>query len=588
MTALLVLHLAARPASRPPSAPAPAVASSCSWPSHRSRPAPGPRPAPATCSPAGRCVETTTWVPGLGLTVDLRLDPLSLLMVVLVSGVGVAGLPVLRALLRRAPARSSGASPPSSSAFAGAMLGLVLADGLLLLYVFWELTSVTSFLLIGFDDEQEDSRRAAVQALLVTTLGGLVMLVGLLLLGQAAGTTSITALLADPPQGGVVPVALVCLLVGAFTKSAQVPFHPWLPAAMAAPTPVSAYLHAAAMVKAGVYLVALFAPAFAGVAPWRPLVLDRRPADDARRRLAVAAPDRPQAAARVRHRQPAGLPDRAARRGHPRGRPGRRGAAAGARAVQGHAVPVGRRHRPRDRDARPARAVRARAPAAGAGRRGHGRRAVDGRRAAAARASSPRRRRTRRSCTAGPRTWPCSPASSSARCSPAPTARASSGAPSPPSPASRRPSRTGRPPRSSPRSWCSAPPASSSACCRSWPTRSCRRTPPRTPTSPRPTHLALWHGLSTALLLSAATLGGAAALFAAARAGPRRAARRAPRGRPRRRRRRVRPAPSPASTRSRCASTAVVQTGSLPVYLGTVLVTLVALAGDGVLGGHRA
>ena len=216
--------------------------------------------------------EATGWVPGLGLTVDLRLDPLSLLMVVLVSGVG--------SLVFLYCARYFGQDQAGVGrfagvlvAFAGAMLGLVLADGLLLLYVFWELTSVTSFLLIGFDDEQEDSRRAAVQALLVTTLGGLVMLVGLILLGQAAGTTSITALLADPPQGGVVPVALVCLLVGAFTKSAQVPFHPWLPAAMAAPTPVSAYLHAAAMVKAGVYLVALLAPAFAGVTPWRPLVL---------------------------------------------------------------------------------------------------------------------------------------------------------------------------------------------------------------------------------------------------------------------------------------------------------------------------
>ena len=219
-----------------------------------------------------RLASSTAWVPGLGLTVDLRLDPLSLLMVTLVSGVGTLVF-VYCARYFAAGQAGVGRFAGVLVAFSGAMLGLVLADDLLLLYVFWELTSVTSFLLIGFDDEKPESRRAAMQALLVTTLGGLVMLLGFLLLGAAAGTSSISALLADPPRGGAVGVALVCVLVGAFTKSAQVPFHPWLPAAMAAPTPVSAYLHAAAMVKAGVYLVALLAPAFADVAPWRPLVL---------------------------------------------------------------------------------------------------------------------------------------------------------------------------------------------------------------------------------------------------------------------------------------------------------------------------
>jgi multicomponent Na+:H+ antiporter subunit A len=215
---------------------------------------------------------TTSWVPALGLTLDLRLDPLSLLMLVLVSGVGTAVFLYC--------ARYFSASQPGVGrfagvlvAFAGSMVGLVLADDLLLLYLFWELTSVTSFLLIGFDDLEAESRRAAMQALLITTLGGLVMLVGFILLAQEAGTASITAILADPPGGTAVAVALVLVLVGAFTKSAQVPFHPWLPSAMAAPTPVSAYLHAAAMVKAGVYLVALLAPAFAAVTPWRPLVL---------------------------------------------------------------------------------------------------------------------------------------------------------------------------------------------------------------------------------------------------------------------------------------------------------------------------
>jgi multicomponent Na+:H+ antiporter subunit A len=219
-----------------------------------------------------RIASTTSWVPGLGLTLDLRLDALALLMVTLVSGIGTAVF--LYCARYFAPHQPGvGRFAAVLTAFAGAMLGLVLADDLLVLYVFWELTSVTSFLLIGFQDEESGSRRAAMQALLVTTLGGLVMLVGFLLLGQQAGTYSVTALLADPPRGGAVPVALVLVLVGAFTKSAQVPFHPWLPSAMAAPTPVSAYLHAAAMVKAGVYLVALLAPAFAVVSPWRPLVL---------------------------------------------------------------------------------------------------------------------------------------------------------------------------------------------------------------------------------------------------------------------------------------------------------------------------
>ena len=212
------------------------------------------------------------WVPGLDLTLDLRLDALGLLMVTLVSGVGTLVF-LYCAGYFSAGQRGLGSFAGVLTAFSGAMLGLVLSDDLLLLYVFWELTSVTSWLLIGFDDESPESRRAAQQALLITTLGGLVMLLGLILLAQQAGTASLSGILADPPGGTTVAVALVLVLVGAFTKSAQVPFHPWLPAAMAAPTPVSAYLHAAAMVKAGVYLVARLAPAFAAVAPWRPLVL---------------------------------------------------------------------------------------------------------------------------------------------------------------------------------------------------------------------------------------------------------------------------------------------------------------------------
>ena len=225
-------------------------------------------------------VETLTWVPGLGLDLAVRLDPLSLLLVVLVAGVGTL---VFLYCPSYVAGHSHGHGPEAVRhtarfagillAFAGAMLGLVLADDLLSLYVFWEATSVTSFLLVGLDDEKQAARGAAVQALLVTTLGGLAMLVGFVVLGETAGTYRISELLAAPPEGPLVDVALVLVLLGAFTKSAQLPFHPWLPGAMAAPTPVSAYLHAAAMVKAGVYLVARFAPAFSGAPVWRPLVL---------------------------------------------------------------------------------------------------------------------------------------------------------------------------------------------------------------------------------------------------------------------------------------------------------------------------
>jgi multicomponent Na+:H+ antiporter subunit A len=157
--------------------------------------------------------------------------------------------------------------------FAGAMLGIVVADDLITMFTAWELTSITSYLLIGIQHTRTTARAAALHALLVTSAGGLVLLAGLVLIGDAAGTFRMSELLADPPSGTAVTVGLVCIAVGAFTKSAQYPFHAWLPAAMAAPTPVSAYLHSATMVKAGVYLLGRFAPVFAVIAPWRPLVL---------------------------------------------------------------------------------------------------------------------------------------------------------------------------------------------------------------------------------------------------------------------------------------------------------------------------
>ncbi|MGI9001476.1 MAG: hydrogen gas-evolving membrane-bound hydrogenase subunit E [Pseudonocardia sp.] len=210
---------------------------------------------------------TTAWAPTLGLTLSFRLDALALAMVVLVAGLGA--VIIVYCIGYFGPdAPEATRSAAGLLAFAGAMLGLVLADDLLTLYVFWELTSIASFLLVGQGGQEREERRAAVQALLVTVLGGLAMLLGFVLLGEAAGTYRISAILADPPRGGLVTAALLLILIGAFTKSAQLPFHPWLPAAMVAPTPVSAYLHAASMVKAGVYLVARLAPGFADLAVW--------------------------------------------------------------------------------------------------------------------------------------------------------------------------------------------------------------------------------------------------------------------------------------------------------------------------------
>lgn len=220
----------------------------------------------------GEAVSSTlAWVPGLDLRLDVRLDAFALLMVVLVSGIGV--LVFAYAWHYFGGAEKAGRAAGLLTLFAGAMLGVVVADNLLLLYVCWELTSVTSYLLIGIDDTEPDARSAALHALLVTGLGGLAMLGGFVLLGQAAGTYRLSELLADPPTGTSVAVGVVLVLLGAFTKSAQYPFHSWLPGAMVAPTPISAYLHSAAMVKAGVYLVARFAPAFATTGIWRPLVV---------------------------------------------------------------------------------------------------------------------------------------------------------------------------------------------------------------------------------------------------------------------------------------------------------------------------
>jgi multicomponent Na+:H+ antiporter subunit A len=217
-------------------------------------------------------IESWAWVDQLGITIDLRLDAFALVMVALVSGIGLLiCVYSLGYFSHDQPglARLAGVL----TLFAGAMLGVVLSDHLIALFVFWELTSVTSYLLIGNDDTNPRARAAALQAIFITGAGGLAMMAGLIMIGQAGGTYRISELLVDPPAGGAVNAGLVLVLVGAFTKSAQAPFSSWLPAAMVAPTPVSAYLHSATMVKAGVYLVARLAPMFALTGSWRMLVL---------------------------------------------------------------------------------------------------------------------------------------------------------------------------------------------------------------------------------------------------------------------------------------------------------------------------
>lgn len=209
------------------------------------------------------------WFASLGGAFSLRLDGLALLMALLVTGIG--GFIVIYAGGYMHGHPQLGRFYLYLLSFMGAMLGLVLSDNLVLLFIFWELTSITSYLLIGFNHEQEQSRWKSLQALLVTGLGAMAMMAGFLLIGQVAGTyelsqlTSMGALLTASPY---YTAMVILVLGGAFTKSAQVPFHFWLPNAMAGPTPVSAYLHSATMVKAGIFLMARLNPALGGSELW--------------------------------------------------------------------------------------------------------------------------------------------------------------------------------------------------------------------------------------------------------------------------------------------------------------------------------
>ena len=216
------------------------------------------------------------WVPSLSMDITLRFDALAAIMSVLVLAVGALVLFYCAEYFHHHDGHTERRLPSFAAelvAFSGAMFGLVVCDNMLLLYLFWELTTVLSFLLVGHYAERATSRRAATQALLVTTAGGLAMLVGIVILGQLSGTYRLSELVAAPPSGTAAAVGVVLILVGALSKSAIVPMHFWLPGAMAAPTPVSAYLHAAAMVKAGVYLVARMTPGFADSPGWRPIIV---------------------------------------------------------------------------------------------------------------------------------------------------------------------------------------------------------------------------------------------------------------------------------------------------------------------------
>lgn len=210
------------------------------------------------------------WAPSIGVELAFRIDGLALLLLILISGVGSAVFLYAAGYMRDDPNRRRLFG--LLVVFMLAMVGCVTASNLLLLFVFWELTSITSFLLVGYKHEYEASRKSAQQALVVTGSGGLVLLVGIILLGQAAGTYAIPELIATAPRWRDQPevtAGVVCVLLGAFTKSAQFPFHFWLPNAMAAPTPVSAYLHSATMVKLGVYLLARLHPAFSEMGVWQ-------------------------------------------------------------------------------------------------------------------------------------------------------------------------------------------------------------------------------------------------------------------------------------------------------------------------------
>ncbi|UQG54781.1 MULTISPECIES: monovalent cation/H+ antiporter subunit A [unclassified Marinobacter] len=222
-----------------------------------------------TLADGGVVLHTYEWLPAIGLSLSFRLDGLSLLFALLILVIGI--LIILYARYYLKPEENIGKFYGLLLCFKGSMLGIVLSSNLLLMMIFWEVTSLVSFLLISFWTHKKGARRGARMALTVTGGGGLALLAGVLIIGQIVGSYELDDVLAAGPiikAHALYPVALTLVLLGAFTKSAQFPFHFWLPHAMQAPTPVSAYLHSATMVKAGIFLLARLYPALAGTEQW--------------------------------------------------------------------------------------------------------------------------------------------------------------------------------------------------------------------------------------------------------------------------------------------------------------------------------
>lgn len=214
-------------------------------------------------------IQSWSWVPAIGLEFAFRLDGLALLFAILILGIGL--LVIIYARYYLAAKDCMGRFFAYLLMFMGSMLGIVLSENLIQLVIFWELTSLSSFLLISYWQHRKDAREGAIMALVITGGGGLALMAGVLMLGNIVGSYNLTEVLA---AGDLVrshelylPI-LVLILIGVFTKSAQFPFHFWLPHAMAAPTPVSAYLHSATMVKAGIFLLARFFPVLSGTPEW--------------------------------------------------------------------------------------------------------------------------------------------------------------------------------------------------------------------------------------------------------------------------------------------------------------------------------
>ncbi len=336
---------------------------------------------------AGEVVrEEFAWLPAKGLTFVLRADGLAWVFAMLVLAIGL--LVVLYARYYMSPQDPVPRFFSFLLAFMGSMLGVVLSGNLVQLVVFWELTSLTSFLLIGYWHHRADARRGARMAFTVTATGGLCLMAGVLVLGHIVGSYDLDVVLAagDLIRGHELYLpALVLIALGALTKSAQFPFHFWLPHAMAAPTPVSSYLHSATMVKAGVFLLARLWPALAGTAGMDLDRRRRRGMHAAARRLHRHLPARPQGPAGVFDDQPPRPHHRADRHRHAAGDGGGDLPHPQPRHLQGLAVHGRRHHRPRDRHPRPARAARPAPHAAGHRHAGHRRQRGDGGRAAAER-----------------------------------------------------------------------------------------------------------------------------------------------------------------------------------------------------------